>query len=812
MSKSNFKMMLLTASAIAVTWAWQSAAQAAEASGGAAPAASSTNDSNASTELQEVVVTAEKRVTDVQHTAAAVRPIRPDELVRSGVDELSEISKVAPDVSITRVNQGAVVDIRGVESQANNPTAESAVAVLVDGADLPKQQALQGFLFDLSQVEVLKGPQGTLYGRDSNGGAVNIITNPPNVSGYSAQAQLEVGNYDLVRVEGDLNLPLSDKVALRVAFQTQSHAGYMQSGLDDENEQAVRVSLLAEPASNQTLKIVADYSHDNSLQDLAVFNITKVQPGVTNVYVPANPRDDTFYDGTAGNSPYSRGFNQVGVTAQYDYRFNGMTWTTIASFRNYAGNTVAPANLGSGPSEVAPNGDSSLSGERSVVTLDDTSYSLETRLASDSSTPLQWLVGAYLFSDIDNGYQAGYAGSSATAYPTPQVQFGNGHELARTAALFGQVTWTPTFLNRLHLTVGGRLNVDDKQDSDIYTDNWSVSKTGVYTEDPVWTAGAGEALPVGTPVSFLLPQANATFRSATYKAGASYDLSSQSMIYASVSTGFKAGGFGYGPGLNPEVGPIFVPETITAYEIGAKNRFLDNRLQINLEAWYYDYHDFQTNVVMYTCGPSPVPHSTNVLCAQPPIITNDSAGRATYKGLTLSSEFKITRDDLIQGQFTLETAEYGSYVIPGTPTGYSLVPGQYSSYQAASQASINLTGTGVPNVPRSSGVATYTHTFRDVLDGAIDFQGHLQYRGRDLMDVAQDSIYGRVVDTDHAWAMGDLSVRYVPDNDRWNITLYVHNVTDGLHPVAERYLPTVHAWSEAFFAPRTFGAILTAKF
>ena len=813
MTRSQWTTVLAGASMAALTVAIHSAAWAADTPTDPATATASSKGPGQAGQLQEVLVTAEKRSTNVQRTPAAVRAILPEVLTRAGVNDVSQLNKVAPDVSITRVNQGAVVDIRGVESQANNPTAENAVAVLINGADLSKQQALQGFLYDLSRVEVLKGPQGTLYGRNSNGGVINILTNPASLSGFSAAGEVEVGSYRALRTEGDVNMPLGDKVALRAAFQTQSHDGYMKSGMDDENEQSGRVSLLVKPDGNQTFKLVADYSHDTSRQDLAVFNITGVHPGVTNVYVPSNPRDDTFYAGPSGQpSPYHRESTMGGLTGQYDYAFSNVTWTTIASYRTYQGDTVAPSNPGSGPLQVAPNGLSYVGGERSAIVLDYTSYSIETRLASNNSKSLQWLAGVYLFSDVDKGYQAGYAGVSPTTYPTPLVKFGNGGELARTAAVFGQATWTPAGIDRLHLTLGGRLDVDDKSDKDIYTDNWTVSKTGVYTPAPVWIAGGGAPLPTGSAVSFLLPQAEHTFRSATYKAGVSYDVTNQSLLYASISTGFKAGGFGYGPGLNPQVGPIFQPETITAYEFGSKNRFFDNRLQINFEAWYYDYHNFQTNVVMYTCGPSPVPHSTNVLCAQPPVITNASAGRATYKGATLSSELKITRDDLLQAQLSVISAEYGNYIIPGAPLGYTLVPGQYATYQAASQPSINLTNTGVANVPRSSGVATYTHTFRDVLGGAIDLQGHLQYRGSDLLNVAQDSTYGRVFTTDRAWVMGDLSIRYLPDSGRWSLTVYDRNVTDALHPVAARYLPNIHAWSEAFFPPRTIGAILAAKF
>jgi iron complex outermembrane recepter protein len=782
MKASNWKIALMGASVAALTvagqstaWAAGSSAQDASGPGGKTAQADGpvSTAPKAVTELQTVVVTAEKRSTNLQKTAVAVRPIRGDELVRAGVDDVSSINKVAPDVSITRVNQGAVVDIRGVESQANNPTSESAVAVLMDGADLAKPQALQGFLYDLANVEIAKGPQGTLYGKDSNGGTVNIITNPASLSGYSAQGQLETGNYDLVRTEGDVNMPVNDTLAVRAAFQTVNHDGYMKSGLDDEDEQSGRLSLLWKPNDRYSAKLVADFSRDTSAQDLAVFNITSAEPGAK-VYVPSNPRDDTFYDTVPGGgpSPFHRDSTMGGVTGQFDYNFDAATWTTIAAYRTFNGNTVSPANPGQGPVEVAPNGQSYASGEKSLNTLYYTSYTLETRLASSGAGPWQWVVGGYLSSDVDSGTQIGYANLTTN---TPSLTTANPNELARSAALFGQTTYTPAGFSRLHVTLGGRLSVDDKQERGIYTQIGSI-----------------------TPYASYVPEAEHTFRAFTYKANVSYDLTNNSMIYGGVSTGYKAGGYGYGPGLNPSVGPLFQPEQITAYEIGSKNRFFGNRLQLNLEAWYYTYKDFQTNIVMYSCAPR---------CASFPVITDGSAGAATYKGATASLEYRLTSNDMFKTQYTAISGAYNNYVVQA-PTGFSLV----ATGTKKPVLTESFSGDAIPNVPQWEGQANYIHTFRNVLDGTIDFEGDTQFRGPDILAETYDSVYGLVTSRSAPWIMGDLSLRYAPDRGPWSMTVYVHNISNDLVPIAARYSSQIHATYEAFAPPQTFGVILSAKF
>src|SRR5580698_1196315 len=186
--------------------------------------------------LAEVVVTAERRETSIQKTAVAVEAFSDQALVDAGVNDLQSIQKLAPDVQVTRQYAGATVSVRGVYTVDNSPSAESAVGVYFDNGFLSKGMGLEGFLFDVQRVEIDKGPQGTLFGADTNGGAINIISNPAQIdSKISGEGEVEGGSYDLVRTAGWVNLPISDTLAMRAAFQTLSHEGYMYSGLDDEN-------------------------------------------------------------------------------------------------------------------------------------------------------------------------------------------------------------------------------------------------------------------------------------------------------------------------------------------------------------------------------------------------------------------------------------------------------------------------------------------------------------------------------------------------------------------------------------------------
>jgi iron complex outermembrane receptor protein len=726
--------------------------------------------------LQEVVVTAERRETSIQKTAVAVEAVSQQALADAGVDDLNAIQKLAPDVQVTRQYAGATVAIRGVYTVDNSPSAEGAVGVYFDNGFLSKGMGLEGFLFDVQRVEIDKGPQGTLFGADTNGGAINIISNPAKLdSKISGEGEVEGGSYDLVRTAGWVNLPISDTLAMRAAFQTLSHEGYMYSGLDDEDLHSARLSLLWQPSDAERFTLVGDYSGSNSLDDEAAQNVIGVQkfPGAaTNIYVPPNPRDDTFYYGSVnspGLFPWHRDSLMQGLTAQNDFDAGFATWTTVLAYRHFNITAIAPNNVTQGPDEVAPNGISSPTTQYAYVPQYYQSYSVESRLASNSTMPLKWIGGIYLYQDHDAGTNISYSSLTATAQSS---QIANPYELARSGAVFGQVTYTPEALAALHLTAGWRGDVEHKTEKDLFT----------------------QFGPSTAPLASVVPEASHTWRAGTYRGELSYDLTADSLLYADTATGFKAGGYGYGPGVNPAAGPIYAPEKITAYEAGSKNRFLNQTLQINLEAWYYKYKDYLTNVVMFT----PPPEMFAV------VPTVESAGEATYRGATADIQWLPTQNDRFSVVFSRLYGRYGSY-IHYAGAGFSLTPGADVTTQ-------NWSGTPILNVPQYTGTVSYSHTWRGIVGGSLQAEVDSQIRGSDVLDY--EFAGGTATQlTDSAWAMFDLSLQYQPDGARWLVRAYAHNIANSLRPVSGSLgYDITGSVAEAFFPPRIIGAMVSASF
>jgi iron complex outermembrane receptor protein len=708
--------------------------------------------------LEEIVVTAEKRESTIQRTPIAVTAVTNDTLTRQGVNQLSNLEKVVPDVKLTRQGAGMTVAVRGVYSTDNSPTSEAAVSVHVDGAYLAKTNGLQGFLFDLERIEVLKGPQGTLYGRNANGGTINIITNKPAIGVKEAGGEFEYGTHDTLRTSGYANVPIGDTLAVRLAFQTLSHNGYMKSGLDDANEQSGRIGIRWRPNEKNSLWIVGDYSKLGNKGD-GTFNVVKVSPG-TNFFLPPDERDDRFYNtDTASRKAevFKRDAINKGITAQYDYNFDFATWTTELAYRKFDSEPVNPNNIGQG---AVINGFPQSA--RNYVPQHFESKSVETRLTSATSTPLQWVVGLYGFLNEDSGTMIGYGSLRAT---TPSIQIANPYEKAKSGAVFGQATYTPAALPGLHLIAGARYTVDKKQAEDIFTQ----FGTGPFAAGPSDFENKWDAF--------------------TYKLGLSYDLTDRNMIYANYSTGYKAGGFAYGPGVNAAAGPIYAPEKIKAWEVGSKNRFLDNRLQINIEGFRYKYRDYQTNVTLF--GPGPLP-----------VLTVGSAGQAIYKGAAVDVQFAMTPSDTLKAYASVVDAKYGEFVI-NAPTGFTI----------SNRADTTLVRTGqhITGVPQWTANGSWAHTF-DLGSGTLNAEVLMTIRGPTAYSNDLDPLFGRVITRDSAWSTFNLSARYEPRDADWNLTVYARNVANDTHWVQGAYSATTHLTSAAFNDPRVIGFIFGAKF
>jgi len=494
--------------------------------------------------LSEVVVTAEKRTSSEEKTPIAMTVLSAQALQSNAVGSLQDLSSIAPSVSFSRANASTVITIRGVSSRDTTETGDPAVAVNIDGFYFQRAIGFGDSLFDLQRVEVLRGPQGTLYGRNATGGAINLVTAKPGKE-FEANASVGFGNFDALTTEGAMNLPLSDRVQMRVAYFTRSHDGYRDNAparnADDEDARAVRLHLMAEPTDSLTLLLTAE--------------LTKL--GGTGPAVYGTP---LVFDSN-GDVDHNRQPLPVGAKSWPLGLPSGFMDATIKAFR-----WKLDYDLGFG--DLTYLGGFRRLDYHNLIDLDGTAsepfyfqaneqprtWNHEVRLSSKQDQRFTWQLGTFYFQETNNlltyfqDYSAPVAPANLYIFDYPNIN-------ATSKAGFGQAAFGLT--DTLKLEAGVR-----------------------YTRDYKRRSGS---LNYGSGIA--LQDAAADSSKTTYHAGLDWQATAANLFYAKADTGYKAGGF-------TDAAP-YAPESIKAYEVGSKSRLLGNTVQVNVAGFYYNYKDQQ---------------------------------------------------------------------------------------------------------------------------------------------------------------------------------------------------------------------------
>ncbi|NKJ00939.1 TonB-dependent receptor [Novosphingobium sp. SG707] len=526
-------------------------------------------DPQSSGTIADIVVTAQKRAESVQNTPLAVSAIGGAALAQRGATDLTSIASAVPGLNVSEQVGQARLTLRGIGVDNISTGAESSVAFNQDGVFFSRSAAALASFYDVERVEVLRGPQGTLYGRNATGGSVNIITNRPTFS-TKAGTSLTYGNYDTINTEAYYSTGLTDTVAVRFAGQIQNHAGYgknvlTDTDIDDKHSQAVRGQLLFEPNTRLTILLGADYYHQNDRSNTyhyfgaAGFTATGtpitptglllggVDPGPRNVASVRDPANNAQFWGARAVISFKL-TDHLSLRSLSAYRSSHYL---VNSDLNPIGVNLFPIDFGETSNE----------------------YSQEFQLNLDTSRN-KLVVGAfYMHEDID-GFIQGPFNLRTLGGPSSFVQgfYSGGHLKTDAAAIFAQDSFSIT--HKLRLTLGGR---------------YSWERKGVADQSDFDFA---DAYVPGAPVTVPVHVASKTFGSFTPKIGLDYNIAEKVMAYASYSKGFKAGTFNLG-----SASPALNPEKVNAYELGLKSTLLDGHLRANLSGFYYDYSDLQVGKV-----------------------------------------------------------------------------------------------------------------------------------------------------------------------------------------------------------------------
>jgi len=445
---------------------------------GAAGAALAQETPKDAVALEEVVVTAQKRSENVQSIPVAVTAVSAESLEKQGATNLQALQGSAPNVEINSSNAATGVAIRGIFSTNDGPQGDPAVAFHIDGVYIGRPQSTGGLIYDIQQVEVLRGPQGTLYGRNATAGAVNVISNKPTFD-FDGAVGAEYGSYNQRGVSGMVNVPLGDKLAARLAMRTLKRDGYATDGkTDDQNSRAFRGQLLAKPTDDLSILLGADYDLRKGVGPAAYkLAVAGVDPRSTNLANPGAHIDN----------------KNVGVHAEVTWNIGDITLTVLPAYHELTLDNLYASD------------------RRIQLNQEAKQHSLEVRLASNPDQTVTWIVGAYYWDELQSSYQTLLA-------PPTSVRFGYPDIDAYSRALFGQATWHVT--DKLRLTGGLRYTADQKKQS---------GTTEVRN-------------PAGVLLSRITNFANSEWEATNWKASIEYQLAERSLIYFTAATGYKAGG------------------------------------------------------------------------------------------------------------------------------------------------------------------------------------------------------------------------------------------------------------------------------
>ena len=729
------------------------------AAASASDASQSTATHESAPQLGEIIVTAQHVHSTVARTPIAMDVISGAQLSRQGLVTVADLNGYAQNLNVQENYNGVQFTIRGVTNTNGSTLDDPAVAFMLDGIYIPRQTTPMylGF-YDINRIEVLRGPQGTLWGRNTTGGVVDVITNSPDLTALHYSGSVSVGNYGATNDQFMVNVPVTHDFGVRAAIYYDRRNTYLTKSPGDpysmnpaKGDVACRLSTLWKINDDITLNVKADYANmDNVFFEWVPVTNFYHQPATSNpIY---NYEHSVYYDGGTSEQLNTNGFRQYwqdgtsahtwGISPRLDWIMGPLKMTYLSAWREQDEHYRYGVPLT--PTYAMPN----------LYVSSDEENSQELRFATRGAGPLQAQFGLYYFRE------ALYDNWSIYDFPDildfGYLAVGSEPQINTSKAAFAQVTYR--VLPKLRLTGGLRESRDEKN---YFSE--SVRNLQPYS-DP--------ATNFSTP-SF----ADIAYSKLTWRAGLQYDLSRGTMLYGTVSTGYKAGGVNSGclqgtsrngitctGGLALPASVLFYkPETLTSYEAGIKSRFAHDRVYVTLDGFRYNYDNIQLETLQKIAGLY--------------IDATTNAARATVDGVEFNGTWQAAAHDRFNLGLTYLGSRYGNYF----PLGQGNPP--------------NYKGRPLDDSPQYTVNLGYTYTRPLRIGGSVSMSVHSYFSDSYILsDVAVPVQYRQP-----AFHTTNVNATYNFPGGSWYIGAYANNL--------ENNIVVVNANPNAVVpgAPRTFG-------
>ncbi|WP_349740632.1 TonB-dependent receptor [Roseateles cavernae] len=764
---------------------------------GASGQAMAQSSTEAPTALERVTVSATKRLTFVQDTPLAVTALTQKELDRAGVKDLLTMQALVPNLSIEQHGDsgGVHVFLRGIGSTNHTELGDPAVAFHVDGVYSPRPQGATVLMYDLESVEVARGPQGTLFGRNATAGSVNLNTAKPKLGQFGGSGSMLLGDRNRTTLQGALNVPLGETLALRVAaiqekqdgwvdFQARSNVqpGARKYGASDQA--GVRSTLLWEPSPALTATVAAEYYRDQ---------------GTGQVSLMQQPRPGQKLRSALIDTPGHLDQDIITYRGRVDWRpSDAIEVSYIGSWSRLKRQNASDNDAGTQPG---------FKQEHRTEWSQFDNYTHEVNLKSTGSGPFQWIAGAFMIKednkirfDIDISKTAVAAGAGPIVInpvlPTDvawAMSFIQPKRTLDSKAVFGQGTFA--FTKDLKLTAGARYTDEKKQD--VGGRNWVCPDFGATIANggrligpggPVDVASCGSVHAPGTWPGGGANDGRTSDDASTYLLRGEFKASPDLLTYATLSTGFKSGGLSDG-------GRRHLPEKLTNVELGAKAEFFQRSLALNLAAFWMKYKDMQVSAIEYQPN------------GQQQLVTSNAA-KATIKGVEAELSWRLTRDARLMGNASVLNAQYDDFL---TCDSALLDCNNTANF-------VNLKGSKLPHAPKFSTTLAFEHDFA-LGSGRLTPRIGVHYQARSYLSNFNTAPTAAVkpgsfaeARTQKAYSKVDLSLRYEDGKGRWELEAFVNNATDKMVKTDASWIGDTSTWVSFYNPPRTYGVKAAYRF
>ncbi|MEN3156888.1 TonB-dependent receptor [Alkalimonas sp. NCh-2] len=791
----------------------------------AALADSVTEQSIESRGIEVIQVSATRRVTTIRETPLAVTAFDQNALDDNHVLQLNDLQGTVPSLHIAQngTQNTPMVYLRGIGSSDQTESGDPAVAFHIDGVYSARSQGASALMFDLEGAEILRGPQGTLFGRNATGGVVNLHTAKPQLDYFEANTELTVGNYDRRALRAMVNLPLTDTLAIRVAAATDKSDGYvamapgsaMGKKYGSTDLSAARISALWQPTDNFDWFL----SYEN-FTDQGTGHIPTVSGSNRSAYIQEPGFNDFVIDS---------------LRTRINYTFdNGIMLSYIGGYTDSSRESVWDRSWT--PDRYEWGG---------CVECTHEATQHEFQIKNDDSARLQWMIGLFYFKENNSTHfdivhpDADWEGGN-TPNPNLWSTYRQPDRGLKSNSIYAQSTYRVTDAFRVSLglrytedkrwDIGGR-NIMCPQAK--RTENLPLNSDYIGLLDPDnLLNGLAPNKQLVQPGQCWVDTYNDTSPSwdkTTGMARLEWDLSPTVMVYTSYATGFKSGTIqdggsytGSGPFTQADLDAIIAgnnneaagtnayvaPEENTSIELGLKGAFLDNTLQVFAALFTTEYTDLQVTSNVTTDTGADLLRKTN-------------AGKATINGLEVEAKWLVGSNGELNGSMAYLDAKYDEFLTTDSSYGADGIAFNPSAGNPNLPNLLDFSGNRLVQAPEFSMSLSYAHFFALSNGASLRPRIRASYSSEIWFDPAnrgdrpegfRNLPYAADIDRQGAYTKLDASLLFMPSGGTWSLEAFVNNVTDRAIKTDQGRWNSNPVPNYMWQSPRTFGMRVKVSF